>query len=162
MGYAAAREWRRVQVERPRASTSGGHWLSEAGYEEEGRVLVDAAEVIDWARGNDAGEVEDWGLSWELELDCAACLERARHEAADVQVRHLEIDVRTCNLYSSLRCFACLERIDTYGLPSLSSTTPLGRLASEVCSSLVGSGIVCVDALRGSTRVTQVQWSRRS
>lgn len=117
MGYAAAREWRRVQVERPRASTSGGHWLSVAGDEEDGKVLVDAAEEIDLGRGNDAEEVEDWGLSWELELDCAACLERARHEAADVQVRH--------------------------GLPSLSSTTPLGRLASEVCSSLVGSGIVC-------------------
>ena len=44
--------------------------------------------------------------------------------------------------------FACLGRIDTYGLPSLSSTTPLGRLASGNCSSLVGSGIEGVDTLR--------------
>lgn len=38
--------------------------------------------------------------------------------------------------------------LDTYGLPSLSSTTPLGRLACGVSSSLVGSGIICVDVLR--------------
>lgn len=52
-------------------------------------MLVDAAEEMDLGRGNDAEEVEDWGLSLESELDCAACLERARHEAAEVQVRHL-------------------------------------------------------------------------
>jgi len=88
VGYAAAREWRRVQVERPRTSTSGGHWLSVVGDDEGGKVLVETAEEIDLGRGEDAEEV-DWGLSWELELNCAACLERARHEAADVQVRHL-------------------------------------------------------------------------
>lgn len=61
--------------------------MAEDG-EDEG-VLVDAAEEMDLGRGNDDGEVEDWSLSLESELDCAACLERARHEAAEVQVRHL-------------------------------------------------------------------------
>lgn len=50
VGYAAAREWRSVQVERPRASTSGGHSLVDV---DEGRVLVAAAEAIAFGIGEE-------------------------------------------------------------------------------------------------------------
>jgi hypothetical protein len=79
-GYVAAIEWRRVQVERPSASTSGG--------QSEGIEL--AGEVAGAARG--AVEVV-----FVLVLDGVvaegsdlACFVRARQEDIDVHVRQLE------------------------------------------------------------------------
>lgn len=46
-GYVAARECRKVQVERPRASTSGGHSGLAVGALEELLVAVEAAALID-------------------------------------------------------------------------------------------------------------------
>lgn len=81
-GYVAAIEWRRVQVERPSASTSGG--------QSEGIEL--AGEVAGAARG--AVEVV---FVLVLVLDGVvaegsdlACFVRARQEDIDVHVRQLE------------------------------------------------------------------------
>lgn len=76
-GYVAAIEWRRVQVERPRASTSGG--------QSEGIELGEG--VAGAARGFVEVVVEDddvfaEGSAW-------ACFVRARQEDIDVQVRQL-------------------------------------------------------------------------
>lgn len=59
MGYVAARECRKVQVERPRASTSGGQ--SGLGVEEEGEP--DAAFVIDLGIGME--DDAEGAVSWD-------------------------------------------------------------------------------------------------
>lgn len=76
-GYVAAIEWRRVQVERPRASTSGGQ--SEGIELGEGvagvaRGVVEVVVLVD--------DVFAEGSDW-------ACFVRARQEDIDVQVRQL-------------------------------------------------------------------------
>lgn len=69
VGYAAVRECRKVQVERPRASTSGGQSAGMGRVEVEGRaVLVDAAPAA---------------------VAAEACLVRAFQDATEVQRRHL-------------------------------------------------------------------------
>lgn len=72
MGYVAVIECRRVHVDRPSCSTSGGQSEVEG---EEGPVVVVVVglEVVDW---------DDEG-------DDLACLVKARQDAADVQSRHL-------------------------------------------------------------------------
>lgn len=91
VGYVAARECRKVQVERPSSSTSGGHsGLEEEDEEEE--ELLDAAVAIDLGIGRE-DVFGDWVCGWDCDCDCDcdcwACLASAFHEAADVQVRHL-------------------------------------------------------------------------
>lgn len=79
-GYVAAIEWRRVQVPRPRASTSGG--------QSEG-ILESAVEAVTLV--GVVAEVEPPVDEDAVEEDVIRV--RARQSAADVQVRHLEIDV---------------------------------------------------------------------
>lgn len=92
-GYVAARECRKVQVERPRSSTSGGHSGLVVGAWEELLVAVEAAVVMDLGIVTEEDGVEaSPGWDWDLLCDCGcncACLESARHDAADVQRRHL-------------------------------------------------------------------------
>lgn len=76
-GYVAAIEWRRVQVERPRASTSGG--------QSEGIELGEG--VAGAARGFVEAVVVDDGVFAEGSV--WACFVRARQEDIDVQVRQL-------------------------------------------------------------------------
>lgn len=64
MGYVAARECRKVQVERPRASTSGGQ--SGLGVEEEGEP--DAAFAIDLGIGME--DDAEGAVSWDWVWDC--------------------------------------------------------------------------------------------
>lgn len=71
-GYVAAIEWRSVQVEWPRASTSGG--------QSEGISLGDGV------AGAASGAVE---VVVDVEGSDLACFVRARHEDMDVQVRQL-------------------------------------------------------------------------
>lgn len=78
-GYVAAIEWRRVQVERPRASTSGGQSegieLGE-GVAGAARGFVEVVEVVL------VDGVFAEGSAW-------ACFVRARQEDIDVHVRQL-------------------------------------------------------------------------
>ena len=83
-------EWRRVQVERPSSSTSGGQ--SEGI--ELGVAVADAARgvvaVVIWLKVFEE-EVDGVLLELEAVADSAlACFVRARHEATEVQVRQLE------------------------------------------------------------------------
>ena len=73
-GYVAAIECRSVQVERPSCSTSGGQ--SEGSSLGEGVAAAASAGV----------EVVVLVLA---ELFMSACFVNARHEATEVQVRHL-------------------------------------------------------------------------
>lgn len=85
-GYVAAIECRRVQVERPSSSTSGGQSggivleekVAGAARGVVGVVLVVLVLVV---------------LEGELELSILACLVRLRQAATEVQVRQLERSV---------------------------------------------------------------------
>lgn len=79
-GYVAAIECRRVQVERPSCSTSGG--------QSEGIVLGE--EVAGAARGVVGVVLVVLVLEGELELSTLACLVRLRQAATEVQVRQLK------------------------------------------------------------------------
>lgn len=82
-GYVAAIVCRRVQVERPSCSTSGGQ--SDAisvGWGVDCEVVAGVELVVE---GDDDAEEGDV---------CDCCFVRARHEAIDVQVRQLEYQVR--------------------------------------------------------------------
>lgn len=81
-GYVAAIECRRVQVERPSASTSGG--------QSEG---VSLGEDVAAAASAGVDAVILLVLGAEVELLRSACLVKARHEATEVQVRHLGGDI---------------------------------------------------------------------
>lgn len=125
-GYVAAIVCRSVQVERPSASTSGGQ---SEGMEGSGcvagaaRGVVGVVDVAEFA----VVVLEDVGES------ALACFVRARHEDTEVQVRQL-------------RGFVSLEWVvwyirmavgGSYGFPSLSRTTPLGKAESVSCDCVV-------------------------
>lgn len=103
-GYVAAIEWRRVQVERPSSSTSGGH---SGGYPlGEGAdgvasgtagVVAVVVGVVDEDVDVDEEDDED---GWVLAL---ACFVRARQAATDVQVRQLD-DCVSCGIFSKKTC----------------------------------------------------------
>lgn len=106
-GYVAAIECRRVQVERPSCSTSGG---------QSGGIVL-GEEVAGAARGV-VGVVLVVlvvlaVLEGELELSALACLVRLRQAATEVQVRHLvrSVSFRRCRFNSSARvrtaCHLC-------------------------------------------------------
>lgn len=92
-GYVAARECRKVQVERPRSSTSGGHSGLVVGAWKGLLVAVEAAVVMDLGIDTEedgVGASPGWDWDWVCDCGCdCACLESARHDAADVQRRHL-------------------------------------------------------------------------
>lgn len=88
-------EWRRVQVERPRASTSGGHSFVDCGGgggAADGGVLIAAAAPPAAVPSAIAGRVlwpdedEDVGA---VERFFFACWVKVRQDAASVQRRHL-------------------------------------------------------------------------
>lgn len=82
-GYVAAMVWRRVQVERPSCSTSGGQsGGSSVGCGVEREVVAGVDIVVEVAEPED--EVEG------VVCDCDCCFVRARHEAMEVQVRQLK------------------------------------------------------------------------
>lgn len=72
VGYVAVKVCRKVQVERPSSSTSGGQsvWVEEEGGGVDDGVVAAAAPAA-------------------IPPDVEACLSIARHEAADVHVLHL-------------------------------------------------------------------------
>lgn len=78
-GYVAAIECKRVQVERPKASTSGGQSDGISLGEGVAGAARGVVEVVD-----DVAEVEV-----DAEGSDLACFVRARHEDIDVQVRQL-------------------------------------------------------------------------
>lgn len=81
VGYAAVKVWRKVQVERPSSSTSGGQsvWVEGGGA---GMEVVDDVVVVAAAPAPAA-----------MPPDVEACLSIARQEAADVHVLHLNVYV---------------------------------------------------------------------
>lgn len=80
-GYAAAIECRRVQVERPSSSTSGGHSDGVEGAAADAEAARGVVDVVILSAEEESGEV--WFES------VFACFARARHEAAEVHVRQL-------------------------------------------------------------------------
>lgn len=74
---------RRVQVERPSCSTSGGHSEGVEGAVAEAGAARGFVDVVILSVEEDKGEVFEGAES------VLACFARARHEAAEVQVRHL-------------------------------------------------------------------------
>lgn len=90
-GYVAAIECNSVQVERPSCSTSGGQSsgiLFAAGVTA-ATAVVPAREDVEEASVLDVVELGGVVVV-EGELDLA-CFVNARHEATEVQSRHLEI-----------------------------------------------------------------------
>ena len=80
-GYVAAMVCRRVQVDRPSCSTSGGQSEGiSVGWGVNWEVVAGVEIVV---------EVDDVAVEEEGEV-CDCCFVRARHEAIDVQVRQLE------------------------------------------------------------------------
>lgn len=85
-GYVAAMVCRRVQVERPSCSTSGG--------QSEG---ISVGWGFEWDVVAGVGIVDEVDVDEEVEGEvCDCCFVRARHEAIDVQVRQLRGRVRSC------------------------------------------------------------------
>lgn len=113
-GYVAAIECRRVQVERPRASTSGG--------QSEGMEGIGEALVVVFASVAFVVELGDPVAG----LDCFVM---ASQEDTDVQVRQLLRDsFSSWSLQGGTVHFFVGS---SYGLPSLSRTTPFGSGAWE-------------------------------
>ena len=104
--------WRRVQVERPRVSTSGGH--SDVEGEDEGGAGT--------RRDEEKGAAAD-SVAFDLEVGFCIFV-RAFHEATSVHVRHLERERDGKLNFSYSHRLGCSV---THGLPSLPNTTPLGR-----------------------------------
>ena len=167
-GYVAAIVWRSVHVERPSCSTSGGQ---SAGNSVGCGVDLAAVAGIDCV----AEDVEESVL--EEEEDCWACFVSARHEATEVQVRQLCREERKklthefalplaheMIAYEGLDSNRGGKRRDTYGLPSLSRTTPLGKgaLESVPCDSSVDLGSAwlkaCDCALNCSGCASVILW----
>lgn len=103
--------WRKVQVERPRSSTSGGQSVR-------GWVIVEVVVVVD----GDVVEDGVFGVDFII----------ARHAAPEVQVLHL----LHISIPSDIAATAAVAAQSiAYGFPSGPSTTPLGSVCGFSASS---------------------------
>lgn len=120
--------WRKVQVERPRASTSGGQ---SGGREEEVVVEVEV-------------EVEVEVVSGFLLAAVVSFFAMASQAETEVQERQLDGRLGSNMFLDYSYCFAV--RRWTHGLPSLPSTKPLGRafFSEAAGSSDSGAGFLLV------------------
>ena len=145
--------WRRVQVERPRASTSGGQ---SEGMERGVEVEVDAVAVVEGE-----GERGELGEEDEGELvSVSFCLARASQAETEVQERQLgkegwvSLDFRLKSMEvqdSGIRRSECLPQYPTvnvratHGFPSFPSTTPLGSCFGVVSSLFTADSAVLAE-----------------
>ena len=119
--------WRKVQVERPRASTSGG----QSGGREE---------VVGWV----VVVVEVEVMGGFLLAAAVSFFVMASQAETEVQERQLDGWSGSRVFFGCSYCFAA--RRWTHGLPSLPSTTPLGRafFSEAAGSSDSGAGFLLV------------------
>lgn len=129
-GYVAAIEWRSVQVERPRACTSGGQSEGTEGTVEVG--------VEAWVE-DDVAELDG------VEVAALFCFVMASQEDTSVQVRQLG----SIGQSKSVMAFYQGGAWVAYGLPSLSRTTPLGSGALESSWDWFAPAAVLKDAKSG-------------